>query len=228
MCRLIVSFIMIGLLVGCNVNPDNEDIDSEVVQEELEEENNEEPQVEEEPETNESTNIDEYFPNELIVKHFNGEGNEYASEVETIFQREGEFLPTYVNNGGTQLLVIYQLSKEGIYRVYTQEEYYEETPPSIDSLQDRFQKEEVLKIPLEKGRMVNEWEIVGINETINLPYGDLNEIIVLEKTYEDGSKSRQYWAKELGLVKKEYYFNGEDGLELMVTTELEKVEPLTK
>lgn len=222
-----VSFIMIVFLASCNVEPDKASIDPEIVDERLEEGKNEEPQVEENP-VADDRNIADYFPKENIIKHFKGVGNEYASEVETIFQREEEFLPTYVNNGGTQLLVIYQLSNEGIYTVYKQEEYYEETPPSIDKVQGSFQKEEVLISPLEKGRMINDWEIVGINETLSLPYGTLDEIIILEKTYEDGSKSRNYWAKDLGLVKKEYYFKGEDDLELIVTTELEKVERITK
>lgn len=170
----------------------------------------------------------DFLPPDLTVKHFKGEGNEYAAEVETFFQSEGEYLPSYVNNGGTQVLKIYQVTTQGIYVVYEEPEYYEETPPSISSLQDDFQKVEVLTLPLEKGKTINGWEIVGTDESLTLPLGTVSDIVVLEKTFEDGSISRNYWAKKLGLVKKEYYYKAEDGTELAVTTELESVEKVTQ
>ncbi|TKC15466.1 hypothetical protein [Robertmurraya kyonggiensis] len=236
--KLLYALFILFFLVGCNATSDsdgetpkdtnNEEVTSDDgVDKPSTDDEEEAPEVEETPVEEVATiNIQEYFPPENVIKHFRGEGNEYASEVETIFQREGEFLVSLGNNGGTQVLRVYQLTQNGIHLVYEVPEYYEESPPSVASLQEQFQIQDVLTVPVEKGRMINGWEIVDIAHELTLPIGTLNDVIVLEKTNGNESMNRHYWAKQYGLVKKEFYYKNEDAYELMVTTELEKVEEL--
>lgn len=235
---LLYALFILFFLVGCNATSDsngetpkdtnNEEVTSDDSVDKPSTDDEEEDPVEEKPVEEVATiNIQEYFPPENVIKHFIGEGNEYASEVETTFKREGEFLVSLGNNGGTQVLRVYQLTQDGIHIVYEVPEYYEESPPSVASLQEQFQTQDVLTVPVEKGRKINGWEIVDIAHELTLPIGTLNDVIVLEKTNgNDESMNRHYWAKQYGLVKKEFYYKNEDAFELMVTTELEKVEEL--
>lgn len=233
--------ILLFFLAGCfgkNDNPNPKTVDNGTeeepvtapegneVEDKTEDENNVPQQKPEESE--ESVRIQDYYPPELKVKYFKGEGNEFATEVETLFQREGEYLSSFVNNGGTQILKVYQLSEDGIYVVYEQPEYYEENPPNLETIKNNFQQQEILTAPIEEGHEMEGWKIVAVDETISLPIGNLDEILILEKVYEDGSISKNYWAKELGVVKKEYYYKDGEKIELAVTSELERVEELSK
>ncbi|MEQ2527155.1 hypothetical protein WMO40_10620 [Bacillaceae bacterium CLA-AA-H227] len=233
--KRLYAFLILLFLVGCNAtsvsddgsskSTSNEDVTSDRPSTDDKEED---PEVEEKPSEEElaAIHIAEYFPPENVIKHFKGEGNEYASEVETIFQREGEFLSSVVNNGGTQVLRVYQLTQDGIHLVYEQPEYYEESPPSVTSLQAQFQIQDVITAPVEKGRMINGWEIVDVHHELTLPIGKLNDVIVLKRTAGNESLNVHYWAKQYGLVKKEFYYKNEEAFELMVTTELERVEEM--
>jgi len=166
----------------------------------------------------------EYFPDAQQIKTFKGTGNEFAGEVETIFTREGNNLATVVDNGGTRMLKVYQLDKKGISLVYEEPEYYSEDAPEIDSFKQAFKPQLILPNPVRLNQKFNGWIVKKINETVTVPYGKVDKVIVLEQKEEDGSFVHTYWAPRLGVIKKAFYMKGASENEPAVTTELERVE----
>lgn len=169
--------------------------------------------------------INDFFPAENQIKFFEGKGNEFAQETEVIFEMQDNYLPTVVSNGGTSMLKIYKLTDEGIYLVYQQPEYYEESVPAPFEFEDKFKEVPILTKPLKSGAMINGWKIIAVDQNLLLPIGSIKKAVILEQEEEDGSFSRQYWAPGLGLVKKEFYMIDSKGSETSITTELSEITP---
>lgn len=233
MNKLLLVVILGVLLVGCSGEqtspPDQEPNQSEeeripIEEKEIEDNENEEPQNAPNPLEKDKVDIQTYFPPQNVKKYFKGQGNEYATEEETIYTLEGEYFASTVDNGGTRILKIYKLTEEGIFLVYEQPEFYEEEIPSINALKSNLNTEKpILTLPLEKGQTIGEWRVVEVNGNITIPIGELSHVVVLEQIHESGSVTRQFWAPQYGLVKKEFYYE-EAGVETIVTSELERVE----
>lgn len=166
-----------------------------------------------------------YLPSSNQIKMFRGIGNEFAAEVERVFTREGEFIATVTENGGTSVLRIYQLGKEGISIVYEEPEYYSENPPDITMFKPAFKSRLILPSPLRLNQQFDGWTVKDLNATVSVPYGTVSKAIILEKTGEDGSIVQNIWAPSLGVVKKSYFLKDASGNETNVTTELESIEP---
>ncbi|MBP2240294.1 hypothetical protein J2Z40_000847 [Cytobacillus eiseniae] len=168
--------------------------------------------------------IDDFFPLENKIYSFNGEGNEYAAYKETFFTRIDHYLPSIVENGGTRILKVYELTTEGIYLVYEQPEYYEETLPSIDSIKGKFNRQTLLMSPLTIGTVYDDWEIVNIDEEIQLPIGKIKKIIVVEqKDEENQTIITSFWAPGYGKIKEEFV-STEGSEEFKVVSELKNME----
>jgi hypothetical protein len=202
------------LLVGCveiNINKSKN------------EENPPQPNVEEQIVT-----LLDYFPNKPIEKQFKGIGNEFAQYTETFYEKDGDYYPVIVDNGGTRVLRIYRVTDKEITLVHEQPEFYEETIPSIAALKSAFQNKPLLTLPLEIGRTMGDWKLVSLSETVTVPFGTFSDVIVLEKTNEDGSINRQYWVKEYGKVKDEYSQKDENGNLFEVKSELDTIKQKTR
>ncbi|WP_043932856.1 hypothetical protein [Bacillus sp. EB01] len=167
-----------------------------------------------------------YFPEGNKIKTFKGTGNEFASEVEHVFTKEGKYIATITDNGGTRMLRIYNLGKKGISIVYEEPEYYSEDAPSIENYKAAFKEQLVLPNPIKLKQSFDGWVVKEIDATISVPYGKISKVIVLEKIGTDGSIVENYWAPRLGIVKKTLYLKDSTGNEMSVTTELEKIENL--
>jgi hypothetical protein len=170
----------------------------------------------------------DYFPNKPIEKQFKGIGNEFAQYTETFYEKDGDYYPAIVDNGGTRVLRIYRVTDKEITLVYEQPEFYEESIPSIASLKSAFQNKPLLTLPLEIGRTIGDWKIVSLSDTVIVPFGTFSDVIVLEKTNEDGSINRQYWVKEYGKVKDEYSQKDENGNLFEVKSELDTIKQKTR
>ncbi|WP_316569697.1 hypothetical protein [Neobacillus sp. YIM B06451] len=166
-----------------------------------------------------------YLPTPDQIKTFRGTGNEFASEVERVFSKEGVFIASVTENGGTSVLRIYQVNKEGISIVYEEPEYYSENPPDIAMFKPAFKSRLILPGQLRLNQQFDGWTVKELNATVTVPYGKVSKAIVLEKIGEDGSIVQNSWAPGLGIVKKSFYIKDASGNETSVTTELESIEP---
>ncbi|WP_059171053.1 hypothetical protein [Bacillus sp. FJAT-27445] len=169
-----------------------------------------------------------YMPAPNQLKKFKGTGNEYAAEVERVFSKENAYLAAVAENGGTSILRIYQLDKNGISIVYEEPEYYSEDAPDINAYKRTFKPRLILPNPLKPNQQFDGWTVKETDATVKVPYRTLSNAIILEKIGEDGSVVQNIWAPGLGIVKKSFYLKDSSGNETIVTTELEEVEPLDR
>jgi hypothetical protein len=171
-----------------------------------------------------SISLMDYFPSPPLEKSFLGNGNEYAQYTETFYENTGEFYPSIVNNGGTQMLRVYKVNEKEISIVYEQAEYYEETVPEISSIEPNFSSKPLLQTPVEVDKTAGDWKIISLTEQVTVPYGEYTDVIVIEKQNEDGSVNRQYWAPKVGKIKDEFYLEDENGTAYEVTSELQNTK----
>jgi hypothetical protein len=202
------------LLVGCvEINVNNP----------RDEQNSPQPHVDEQ-----MVSLLEFFPNKPIEKQFKGIGNEFAQYTESFYEKDGDYYPAIVDNGGTRILRIYSVTDKAISIVYEQPEFYEETIPSISSLEAAFQSKLLLTLPLEVGKTMGDWKLVSLSDTVTVPFGTFSDVMVLEKKNEDGSINRQYWVEEYGKVKDEYSHTDENGNVFEVKSELDTIKHKTR
>lgn len=175
--------------------------------------------------------LSEYIPKEWTIKYFKGEGNEYAEYTETILSKKDGLLETYIDNGGTRSVNILDVSNNEIALVYEESEVYEYGKIDLTKVDRNATREILLKNPIKVGETFNNWKVISTNEEIQVPYGKLKNVIVIEKMTkeQDGSVSKmtEYWAKGLGRVKEEYLYSYGDS-EFIIKSELERVETYQK
>lgn len=173
----------------------------------------------------EEIKIEDYFPQENKTYTYRGEGNEYSAYTEVFFKRTDSYLPSIVENGGTRILRIYQLTKKGIYLVYEQPEFYDEQIPSFEEMKKQFNPVPLLEKPIKANKTFDDWEIINTNENLSLPTGELRNVIIVEqRDQKNNTIVRKYWAPKTGLVKQEFKTTEENNDEFIVKSELEKIE----
>lgn len=163
-----------------------------------------------------------FFPQSPTERHFRGTGNEFATYTETFFQQEGPYYPTIVENGGTSMLRIYNVTDDEISIVYEQGEFYDDVPP-ISTLEAKFESRPILTAPIKVGSKNGEWEVVKYLKSLEVPLGTIPDVYVLEKKNKQESTERQYWAWQYGKIKEEFIVDDSNGVQFEVTSELEKV-----
>jgi len=179
------------------------------------------PQKQNEQKINEEgVNLGDYFPiTEGSTWQYRGEGNEYASFTREVEFNKGNKAQIKENSGGTISRSIYEVSDSEIVRTFFQGESYEDK---------NFLEEEsnenlvILKKPLKKGAR---WdtahgtrEIVDLNAIVETPSGKFENCIKIKVAYEH-STLHEYFAKGVGLVKREFESEG-----MKVISELEKYD----
>lgn len=155
---------------------------------------------------------------------YKGEGNEFAGyTVYTDYTQEDRWQLRKAN-AGTTLAVVLEL-KDGVYsRIYQRgEAYYREDYLRNPALMEAGMAEVLLKEPLAVG---NSWtladasvrSVTSLDKEITTPYGTFAAVEVTTRQ-PDGSVSRDYYAKGLGLVKSVFEAGGS-----VISSSLEKVE----
>ncbi|WNS77288.1 hypothetical protein RRV45_09970 [Bacillus sp. DTU_2020_1000418_1_SI_GHA_SEK_038] len=173
----------------------------------------------------EEIKIDEYFPQANKKYEYHGEGNEYAAFTEVFYQRTDSYLPSIIDNGGTRILRIYKFTDDGIYRVYEQPEYYDETIPSLEELKKHFKPVPLLIKPLQAGKTFNGFTITHTNAELALPIGNVKNVIIIEQQdKENETIVRKYWAPGMGMVKQEFISSEKNTDDYSVTSELENIQ----
>jgi len=149
----------------------------------------------------ESGTVNDYFPKRENVRCvYKGEGNEYASYRTYVDYAEGSRIQQRIDNGGTQLVRVIELSGGSAVCVYRRSEcYYRE------NLLNRTggEPEVLLKEPISVG---NSWKlsdgrirtISGIGIETETPAGAYPAVSVV--TEGSGGKSTDYYAKDIGLI----------------------------
>jgi hypothetical protein len=216
--------LLIALLVGCTkpgTGDANEGTDQQTVQETTQETNQEDTQGS----TQES--IQDYFPMKKNVKYYyEGEGNEYATYTVYNDYIEENRIQQRVNNGGTVLAKVIELKDGELTVLLSREETYHRE----NLLKTEGDKAEVLlKEPIAKG---TSWKlsdsrvrtITDLEVDINTLSGDYKAIEVT--TEGNGSKTLDYYAKDVGLVKSIFI---QDEIEVSSTlSKLEENVPLVQ
>ncbi|MEA4896294.1 MAG: GerMN domain-containing protein [Oscillospiraceae bacterium] len=145
----------------------------------------------------------DYFPARENVRYvYQGDGNEYASyDVYTDYSSTSK-IQQRINNGGTELVQVIELSNGKAACVFSREEcYYRE-----NFLDKTDGSEEILMLePITAG---TSWKlndgsvrtINGIDVGIDTPSGSYSAVAV-ETIYADGGSMTDYYARGIGLVK---------------------------
>jgi hypothetical protein len=167
------------------------------------------------------TSLLHYFPQRPVEKFFQGIGNEFAQYKETFYENEGPYYPAIMDNGGDRFLRIYKVTEKEISIVYEQPDYYKDTIPTPSSLADKFQEQPILKLPLQVGQQIGDWKIMDLSAEVEVPMSVFSNVMIIEKSGEDGSIIRQYWAEKVGKIKDEFILKEENGDQFEITSELE-------
>lgn len=165
--------------------------------------------------------LSDYFPLAADVHmKYKGTGNEYA-EYETYVDYINEDTMQIRNvNPGTTSAVVYKLKDGILKKVYSQGEIYYKYDYTASTNSD----ETILKEPIVEGTSWNLSdgslrEITAVEKEIEVPAGKFETVEVTTKR--QNSIEKDYYAKNMGLIKREY--KSADG-SFTVTSELEKFE----
>ncbi|GGA27213.1 hypothetical protein [Psychrobacillus lasiicapitis] len=175
------------------------------------------------PPSESSLSLSHFFMPDNSVAHFKGEGNEYASYTLTTLYPFENFVTTYEDNGGTVMQRIYHITDDKISLIAENGEAYEPTTHSLAELQAKQEIEVYLASPLEVGATFNGWKITSVSETLETDSQTFDHVIVIEKTNEDSSITRKYFAKNFGEIKREFIMQEGDE-QFIVSSVFESME----
>lgn len=166
----------------------------------------------------------DYFMPDGSTASFLGEGNEYASFTLRTVYMEGDHVAVYEDNGGTAALRVYRLSEDAIELVEEQVEFYEDYTATLEELEALEPIRTYLTFPLESGTVIGERTVVETDATVETPFQNFEQVIVLESEGTEGSIVKTYFAEGYGEVKREFRMQEEDQEEFVVTSVLEELE----
>ncbi|MGI6748168.1 MAG: GerMN domain-containing protein [Anaerovoracaceae bacterium] len=164
--------------------------------------------------------VADYFPIKENTKYiYEGYGNEFASfQVFTDYASENK-VQKRVDNGGSVLVNVYEISDEKLVRKFFRgETYYRE-----NFLEEQDEEQEILLMePLKKG---TSWKlldgrqrsITGVNTEVETPMGKFKTVEV--STEGNDSITIDYYAKDIGLVKTIFQTEG-----MEVSSSLKSIE----
>lgn len=164
-----------------------------------------------------------FFMPDNSVAHFRGEGNEYASYSLTTLYPHENYVTTYEDNDGTVMQRIYHIQDDKISIIAENGEAYEPTTHSLAELQAMQEIEVYFASPIEVGATFNRWKITSTTETLKTDLQTFDDVIVIEKTNEDHSITRKYFAKNFGEIKREFIMQEGDE-QFIVTSVLESID----
>jgi hypothetical protein len=164
-----------------------------------------------------STDLRVYLPPlQGMVYSFSGEGMEYASFTRQVTFSSPDALQME-DLSGTNLAQVVQYGRDELKVVWSEGEYYDKRS-LLDAEyrqsrgRDHSRELVLLKAPVEKGHSwVDERyhrEIVATDATVTLPLGTFYEVVVVrsQPTDDSGSYVYEYYAKNIGLIKREFLY----------------------
>lgn len=151
----------------------------------------------------------DYFPIKTNIEYsYEGLGNEFASYKTHIDYTSKTKIQTHTDNGGTSIIKVYEITNDKITLLFSRPESYYR----YNYLSKNEGSEIILKTPIKVGTT---WvlsdgsirTITNINTNIETDLGSYKTIEVT--TENDGNKTKDYYAKGVGLIKTIYVI-GED------------------
>ena len=223
-----VVLILFLLLSACGQNtvesPSDSNEPPSAEEEQRDEVIEEQEEVVTEPEPEPSkVQLSNFFMQDGVIAMYLGEGNEYASYRARTQWHNDHTVSIFEDNGGTTLLRTYRISDESIDLIQEQGEFYDEFNPTDEELQALPKLSTFLKLPVEPGENIDDWEVISVNETIDTPFQVFEQVIVLEKSDDTGAIQRRYIVEKYGEIKREFIMNEED-IEFIVTSTLESID----
>ncbi|MFJ5769771.1 hypothetical protein [Psychrobacillus sp. NPDC093180] len=170
-----------------------------------------------------SLSLSHFFMPDNSVAHYKGEGNEYASYSLTTLYPFENYVTTYEDNGGTVVQRIYHVQDDKISLIAENGEAYEPTTHSLAELQAMQEIEVYFASPIKVGATFNGWKITSTTEKLKTDLQTFDDVIVIEKTNEDYSITRKYFAKNFGEIKREFIMQEGDE-QFIVTSVLESID----
>lgn len=164
---------------------------------------------------------DYFMPNDSIAQ-FTGEGNEFATYTLTTKHLYDNYVATYEDNGGTVVERIYHIQPDKLSLIAENGEAYNPKVPTLTELEGMQELEVYLTAPLKVSTEFNGWKVISTNETLKTDFQTFEDVIMIEKTDEQGAISRKYFAKNFGEIKREFTMHEKDEA-FTVTSTLEKV-----
>lgn len=159
--------------------------------------------------------------------HFQGSGMEYASFRRRITFASGDLLQME-DLSGTNLAQVVERSPQELAVIYAEEEFYaEQSLLGKEARQGRelgrSLKLILLKGPLEIG---NTWsddqfqrEIVAVKQVVEVPLGTFYDVVVVKsRSRAADSVHYEYYAKNVGLIKREFVLQLEGGTYQIVSS----------
>lgn len=159
--------------------------------------------------------VEDYFQNKNMIKHFSG-GFENGGFKQITDKIEKDKIQVVQQDTGTSVILIYQISaNNNISLIYRKEELGGKSKENYIGIVNPNADDIILKAPIEVGTSWTDnldikYEITGINVAVNTPAGTFSAVEVT--SLKDAFKSKMYYAKDLGLVKRTIEGSGEDQL----------------
>lgn len=205
---MILMLLVPLLLIACNVNNNESKDISESDKVSVEEK--EDGKV-----------LSNYFPLEVgSIWEYEGEGMEYATFTREVLYVSDNKAQIKEDNSGTVTARVFEITDDTITSVFSQSESYDD-----ENFLD-FESNEniiVLKSPIEVGTKwdtdIGAKEIIAIDESLDTPAGEFENLIKVQITSEDNI-SYEYYKEGIGLVRRE--FTG-DGFEVTSTLKSYKI-----
>ncbi|ARF16005.1 hypothetical protein [Sporosarcina ureae] len=164
----------------------------------------------------------DYFLPDGSTAHYKGVGNEFAELDITVARPAQDYVVIHENNGGAFVQKVYKVNGDEIQVL--QEEHIELDAgiPTTAELESMSPIRTYLKGPIEVGTTFDDWKIVEMNASVETPYQQFEDAVVIEQAGKD-FVNRIYLVKDFGEVKRESVMSMEGEEDFVVTSSLETV-----
>ncbi|MCG3087977.1 hypothetical protein [Sporosarcina cyprini] len=170
-----------------------------------------------------TTNMKDYFLQDGSIAHFLGDGNEYATYTLRTEWLDDHHVNVYEDNGGMEMLRSYRLGDNQITLLQQEPSDAEGVATTLETIRDMQPIGTYLQFPLEKGDTFDKWTVTATDAELDTPLQSFQDVVIIEHTYEDGAVSRVYFAEGFGEIKREYSHKTDDN-EFKVTSVIESIE----
>ncbi|WP_301109288.1 hypothetical protein [Sporosarcina sp.] len=218
---LFLFFVLLLALAGCSSKPatsldGNSNSNNDSVKDE---QTNENQSGQEDAEKTDVSLLDYFLPDGSSA-HYKGDGNEFAELDITVDSPAEDYVVVHENNGGSFIQKVYKLEGDEIKILQEQPVEIKAEVPNGEDLKAMQPIGIYLNGPIEKGTVFEDWKIIETDASVETPYQEFNDAVVLEQKGDD-IINRKYLVKGFGEVKRESIMT--TNKDFVVTSSLETV-----